>query len=217
MLWKREQKTRIDMGRERFTGLVWEWKKEYHEHINHAQRRMGGSMDWSREAFTMDKNLTTATMETFCRLHDEGLIYRSDRLVNWCTHFQTALSSLEVESKNITGRTLLDVPGYEKKAEFGVLTFFKYAIEGSDSTIEVATTRPETILGDSGIAVNPSDPRYSHLVGQFARHPFADRCGGQSFTTCLVITNTFQSSQNCRRRVFRSRIWHRRCQAESSP
>ncbi|KAL1864623.1 hypothetical protein VTK73DRAFT_5777 [Phialemonium thermophilum] len=175
MLWKKEKKTRLDLGREEFTKLVWEWKGEYHQRINDAQRRMGGSMDWSREAFTMDENLTRATMETFCRLHDEGLIYRSNRLVNWCTNLETALSSLEVENKEIPGRTLLEVPGYDKKVEFGVLTYFKYPIEGSDLTIEVATTRPETMLGDSGIAVNPDDPRYSHLVGKFARHPFTNR------------------------------------------
>lgn len=104
---------------------MWDWKDEYHQKINNAQRLMGGSMDWSREAFTMDKNLTAATMETFCKLHEEGLIYRSDRLVNWCTHLNTALSGLEVENKEITGRTLLSVPGYEKKVEFGVLTYFK--------------------------------------------------------------------------------------------
>jgi valyl-tRNA synthetase len=175
MLWKKEKKTRLDLGREAFTKLVWNWKDEYHQRINHAQKLMGGSMDWSREAFTMDENLTAATMETFCRLHDEGLIYRSDRLVNWCTQLNTALSNLEVENKEITGRTLLDVPGYEKKVEFGVLTYFKYPIEGSDDTLEVATTRPETMLGDSGIAVNPEDPRYTHLVGKSARHPFTNR------------------------------------------
>jgi len=175
MLWKKEKKTRLDLGRESFTKLVWDWKGEYHQKINNAQRLMGGSMDWSREAFTMDENLTAATMETFCRLHDEGLIYRSDRLVNWCTKLNTALSNLEVENKEITGRTLLEVPGYEKKVEFGVLTYFKYPIEGSEETLEVATTRPETMLGDSGIAVNPEDTRYKHLVGKFARHPFTNR------------------------------------------
>ncbi|KAK0725592.1 tRNA synthetases class I-domain-containing protein [Lasiosphaeris hirsuta] len=175
MLWKKEKKTRLDLGREDFTKLVWEWKDEYHQRINNAQRLMGGSMDWTREAFTMDENLSAATAETFCRLHDEGLIYRSDRLVNWCTHLNTALSGLEVENKEITGRTLLDVPGYDKKVEFGVLTYFRYPIEGTDLTIEVATTRPETMLGDSGIAVNPEDSRYTHLVGKFARHPFTNR------------------------------------------
>ncbi|KAH6630141.1 tRNA synthetases class I-domain-containing protein [Chaetomium sp. MPI-SDFR-AT-0129] len=175
MLWRKEKKTRLELGRENFTKLVWEWKGEYHERINNAQRLMGGSMDWSREAFTMDENLSAATMETFCRLHDEGYIYRSNRLVNWCTHLQTALSSVEVDNIEVSGRTMLDVPGYDRKVEFGVLTFFKYPIDGTDQTIEVATTRPETMLGDSGIAVSPGDERYAHLVGKFARHPFTDR------------------------------------------
>ncbi|KAK2755898.1 valine--tRNA ligase [Arachnomyces sp. PD_36] len=174
-LWKKEKKTRHDLGREKFTSLVWDWKDDYHKRINNAQKLMGGSMDWSREAFTMNENLTAATMEAFCRLYDEGFIYRSDRLVNWCTQLNTALSTLEVENKEITGRTLLSVPGYDKKVEFGVLTHFKYPIEGSEETIEVATTRPETMLGDSGIAVHPDDSRYTHLVGKFARHPFTDR------------------------------------------
>lgn len=174
-LWKKEKKTRHDLGREKFTSLVWDWKDDYHKRINNAQKLMGGSMDWSREAFTMDENLSAATMETFCRLFDEGFIYRSDRLVNWCTQLNTALSTLEVENKEISGRTLLSVPGYEKKVEFGVLTHFKYPIDGTEETIEVATTRPETMLGDSGIAVHPDDSRYSHLVGKSARHPFTSR------------------------------------------
>ncbi|KAI0503344.1 tRNA synthetases class I-domain-containing protein [Xylaria bambusicola] len=175
MLWKKEKKTRIELGREAFTKLVWDWKDAYHQRINNAQRLMGGSMDWSREAFTMDENCTRATMQAFCTLHDEGLIYRSDRLVNWCTNLQTALSSLEVDNKEIPGRTLLDVPGYERKVAFGEMTYFKYPIDGTDLFVEVATTRPETMLGDTGIAVHPDDKRYSHLVGKYARHPFTDR------------------------------------------
>ncbi|KAI1169287.1 tRNA synthetases class I-domain-containing protein [Nemania serpens] len=175
MLWKKESKTRLELGRDVFTKLVWDWKDEYHQRINNSQRLMGGSMDWSREAFTMDENCTRATMECFCRLHDEGLIYRSDRLVNWCTHLQTALSSLEVDNKDIPGRTLLDVPGYDRKVAFGEMTYFKYPIEGSDLFVEVATTRPETMLGDTGIAVHPDDKRHAHLVGKYARHPFTDR------------------------------------------
>ncbi|GAP87644.1 putative valyl-tRNA synthetase [Rosellinia necatrix] len=175
MLWKKERKTRLELGRDAFTRLVWDWKNEYHQRINDAQRLMGGSMDWSREAFTMDENCTRATMEAFCRLHDEGLIYRSDRLVNWCTNLQTALSSLEVENKEIPGRTLLDVPGYERKVAFGEMTYFQYPIEGTNLFVEVATTRPETMLGDTGIAVHPDDKRYAHLVGKYARHPFTNR------------------------------------------
>lgn len=136
---------------------------------------MGGSTDWSREAFTMDKNLSAAVTETFVKLYDEGTIYRDNRLVNWCTRLNTALSNLEVDNKELSGRTLLDVPGYDKKVEFGIIVHFKYPIEGSDETIEVATTRPETMLGDTGIAVHPQDERYKHLVGKNAVHPFIDR------------------------------------------
>jgi valyl-tRNA synthetase len=138
---------------------------------------MGGSFDWSREAFTMDENLSEAVTETFVRMHEDGLIYRSNRLVNWCTQLNTALSTLEVDNKDLSGPTKLSVPGYERMVEFGVLTHFKYAIDGTSPPefIEIATTRPETMLGDSGIAVHPKDERYKHLVGKQARHPFINR------------------------------------------
>lgn len=122
----------------------------------------------------MDENLSAAVTETFVKLHEEGVIYRANRLVNWCTKLNTALSNLEVVNKELTGRTLLDVPGYEKKVEFGVIVHFQYPIEGSDEKIEVATTRIETMLGDTGIAVNPKDSRYTHLVGKTALHPFIE-------------------------------------------
>lgn len=136
---------------------------------------MGGSFDWTREAFTMDENLSAAVTETFVKLHEEGIIYRANRLVNWCTILNTALSNLEVDNKEIEGRTLLDVPGYDRKVEFGVLTHFSYEMDGMEENIEVATTRPETMLGDTAIAVHPNDERYKHLLGKFARHPFVDR------------------------------------------
>ena len=122
----------------------------------------------------MSPELSAAVTETFIRLHEEGYIYRSNRLVNWCTKLNTALSNLEVDNKDLEGRTLLGVPGYERKVEFGVITHFKYPIEGSEATIEVATTRPETMLGDTGIAVHPNDERYQHLIGKKARHPFIE-------------------------------------------
>lgn len=175
MLWRRQKKTRHDLGREEFVKLTWDWKEEYHIKINNTFRKMGSSIDWSREAFTMDENLSRAVTETFVKLHEEGLIYRANRLVNWCTKLNTAISNLEVVNKELEGRTLLDVPGYERKVEFGVITHFQYPIDGSNEKIEVATTRPETMLGDSGIAVNPKDERYKHLVGKKARHPFVDR------------------------------------------
>ncbi|KAE8141010.1 valyl-tRNA synthetase mitochondrial precursor [Aspergillus pseudotamarii] len=175
MLWKKEKKTRHDLGREVFTDRVWEWKHEYHANIKNALRRVGGSFDWSREAFTMDPNLSAAVTETFVRLHEEGIIYRANRLVNWCVALNTSLSNLEVENKEVEGRTLLDVPGYEKKVEFGVLTHFCYEIDGTKERIEIATTRPETMIGDTGIAVHPEDKRYQQLIGKFAKHPFVDR------------------------------------------
>jgi len=202
ILWRREKKTRHDLGRPRFLERTYEWKDEwvhlqslvitdalftlnrYHSKINRVLRRLGGSFDWTREAFTMDKNLSAAVTETFVRLHEQGLIYRSNRLVNWCTQLNTALSNLEVDNKELEGRTLLDVPGYERKVEFGVITHFKYPMEGSDETIEVATTRPETMLGDTAIAVHPDDERYKHLVGKHARHPFIDRL-------LLVVADTY--------------------------
>ncbi|RDL36863.1 Valyl-tRNA synthetase-like protein [Venustampulla echinocandica] len=174
MLWRREQKTRHDLGRTEFVKTVWDWKNEYHTNINAVLRRMGGSFDWTREAFTMDDNFAAAVTETFVTLHDQGIIYRANRLVNWCTKLNTALSNLEVFNKELTGRTLLDVPGYAKKVEFGIIVHFKYKLEGSDETIEVATTRIETMLGDTGIAVHPDDERYKHLVGKNAVHPFIE-------------------------------------------
>ncbi|KAI4105861.1 MAG: hypothetical protein L6R37_002507 [Teloschistes peruensis] len=175
MLWRRRKQTRHDLGRQKMVDLIWDWKEEYHQKINGVLKRMGGSFDWTREAFTMDKNLSAAVTETFVQLHEEGIIYRANRLVNWCTKLNTALSNLEVDNKDLEGRTLLDVPGYERKVEFGVLTHFQYEIEGTTERIEVATTRPETMLGDTAIAVNPKDKRYKHVIGQKAVHPFVDR------------------------------------------
>lgn len=175
MLWRTEKKTRHDLGRAAFTEMVWKWKEKYHANITNALRRVGGSFDWTREAFTMDPNLSAAVTETFVRLHEEGIIYRANRLVNWCVAMNTSLSNLEVENYEVQGRTLLDVPGYDKKIEFGVITHFCYEIDGTNERIEIATTRPETMLGDTGIAVHPNDKRYQHLIGKKARHPFVDR------------------------------------------
>ncbi|KAL4936354.1 hypothetical protein BDV06DRAFT_216738 [Aspergillus oleicola] len=175
MLWRREQKTRHDLGRAQFLNRALEWKEEYHSKITDVLRRLGGSFDWTREAFTMDENLSAAVTECFVRLHEEGYIYRSSRLVNWCVHFNTAISNLEVDNKELNGRTLLEVPGYERPVEFGVLTYFHYLVQGSKETIEIATSRPETMLGDTAVAVHPDDLRYKHLVGQKIQHPFVDR------------------------------------------
>ncbi|KAI5294322.1 valine--tRNA ligase [Ascosphaera acerosa] len=177
ILYKNEKKTRHDVGRPALTKMIWDWTHYYHDNIQTALKRLGGSFDWSREAFTMDENLSAAVAETFVRLHEEGTIYRANRLVNWCVALNTSLSNLEVDNKEVEGRTLLDVPGYTRKVEFGVLTHFLYPIDGTDGkeTIQVATTRPETMLGDTGIAVHPSDERYKKYIGKFARHPFVDR------------------------------------------
>ncbi|KAK5261521.1 hypothetical protein LTR40_002042 [Exophiala xenobiotica] len=187
MVYKTEGKTRHDIGRDALLEKIWSWKEKYHSNITNQLKRLGGSMDWSREAFTMDENLSLAVRKTFIDLFDEGIIYRANRLVNWCSALSTSLSNLEVDNKELKGRTKLKVPGYDKMIEFGVLTYFKYPISKGDDShktstsstrfqgyefIEIATTRPETMLGDTGIAVHPNDKRYQHLVGKTAIHPF---------------------------------------------
>jgi len=170
-------KTRHDLGRENFIAKVWEWKDQYGDRIYQQLRRLGSSVDWDRAAFTMDPKLSKAVMEAFVRLHEMGLIYRSTRLVNWCSKLKTAISNLEVEYKELKGRTLMNVPGHnpEKRYEFGVLVFFAYKIDGTDTEIIVATTRIETMLGDVAVAVHPDDARYKHLVGKTMTHPFVQR------------------------------------------
>ncbi|KAJ5093758.1 hypothetical protein N7456_009619 [Penicillium angulare] len=163
---------RQDFTRAEFVQLCQDWKEDYHKAINDTVRKLGISVDWSREAFTMSPELSKAVTETFVQLHSEGLIYRANRLVHWSCRLSTALSTLEVDQKELDGTTKLEVPGYDRKIEFGTLTYFKYQIEGSDQTIEVATTRPETILGDTGIAVHPQDDRYTEFIGKTAQHPF---------------------------------------------
>ncbi|KAF6762787.1 valine-tRNA ligase [Ephemerocybe angulata] len=176
-LYKKDGTTRHDLGREKFLETVMEWKTDYQERITKQLHRLGGSYDWDRVRFTMDEQLSKAVIETFCRLREDGILYRANRLVNWCVKLNTTLSNLEVDQKQLTGRTLLNVPGYDakEKFEFGVITSFAYAIEGSDEKIIIATTRPETMLGDTAIAVHPEDPRYKHLHGKFAVHPFVNR------------------------------------------
>lgn len=147
----------------------------YHSKIKNQLKKMGASYDWTREAFTMDESLSKAVTETFVRLQEEGIIYRANRLVNWCCKLNTTLSNLEVDNIELKGRTFLSVPDYDEKVEFGVIVYFAYPIKGSDEAIVVATTRPETMLGDTAIAVHPDDERYKHLVGKKAKHPFVDR------------------------------------------
>ncbi|CAI0409944.1 unnamed protein product, partial [Linum tenue] len=167
--------TRHDIGREQFVAEVWKWKEEYGGTILRQLRRLGASLDWSRECFTMDEKRSRAITEEFVRLYEEGLIYRDLRLVNWDCTLRTAISDIEVDYMDIKERTKLKVPGYEKEAEFGVLTLFAYPLEGELGEIVVATTRVETMLGDTAIAIHPDDKRYIHLHGKFAVHPFNGR------------------------------------------
>ncbi|PFX27275.1 valine--tRNA ligase-like [Stylophora pistillata] len=167
--------SRHDLGREKFVEAVWKWKNEKGDRIYHQLKMMGVSVDWDRACFTMDPKLSRAVKEAFIRLHDEGLIYRNRRLVNWSCTLNSAISDIEVDKKELPGRTLLPVPGYENKIEFGVLVHFAYPVEGSDEKLIVATTRVETMLGDTAIAVHPNDQRYKHLHGKFALHPFCNR------------------------------------------
>lgn len=174
-IWAKEKKTRHDYGREKFVEKVWEWKEDYHARIKNQFKKLGASYDWTRERFTLNPDLSEAVTEAFVRMHEDGIIYRASRLVNWSVKLNTAISNLEVDNKNIPGKTLLSVPGYEKKIEFGTLTSFSYPVENSDEKITVATTRPETIFGDTAVAVHPNDPRYKHLHGKFVVHPFVNR------------------------------------------
>ncbi|MBF0612512.1 MAG: valine--tRNA ligase [Magnetococcales bacterium] len=154
-----EGKSRHDLGRDAFMQRVWRWKETSGGTIIRQLRRMGASCDWSRERFTMDAGLSKAVTEVFVRLYEEGLIYRGKRLVNWDPVLMTAVSDLEVLSEEEEGR----------------LWYFRYPLEGSDDHLVVATTRPETMLGDTAVAVNPEDERYRHLVGRQVRLPLSNR------------------------------------------
>ncbi len=151
--------TRHDLGREKFLEKVWEWKDESGGTITRQLRRIGSSVDWSREAFTMDENLSKAVQEVFVRLFDDGLIYRGKRLVNWDPKFQSAISDLEVLSEE----------------EKGSLWHLRYPLADGSGYLVVATTRPETVLGDTAVAVHPEDERYKHLVGKQIRLPITNR------------------------------------------
>ncbi|XP_066470749.1 valine--tRNA ligase [Tiliqua scincoides] len=174
-LWKEQGKTRHDLGREAFIEAVWKWKNEKGDRIYHQLKKLGSSLDWERACFTMDPKLSYAVQEAFIRLHEEGVIYRSKRLVNWSCTLNSAISDIEVDKKELTGRTFLPVPGYKEKVEFGVLVSFAYKVQSSDEEVVVATTRIETMLGDTAVAIHPQDPRYQHLHGQNVLHPFTGR------------------------------------------
>lgn len=176
---KDEGLSRHQLGREEFVRRVWEWKETYGNRITQQIRCLGASVDWSREAFTMDNNLSRAVTEAFVRFHEDGLLYRDTRLINWSCALQSAISEIEVDYIDLEGRTLLSVPNHKlkDKYEFGTLTSFAYKVVGSESgeEIVVATTRLETMLGDTAVAVHPDDPRYKHLHGKLVKHPFVDR------------------------------------------
>jgi len=152
--------SRHHLGRKKFIERVWKWKEESGNTIINQLKRLGASCDWSRERFTMDEGLSVAVKQVFLRLFKEGLIQRDNRLINWCPRCGTALSDLEVE--------------YEEKD--GSLYYIKYPfVEDNTKFIVVATTRPETMLGDTAVAVNPEDKRYKHLVGKYVQLPLTDR------------------------------------------
>ena len=159
MLRKEEGLTRYDLGREEFLKRVWAWKKQYGNRIVEQQKSLGVSCDWDRSRFTMDDGCSKAVRETFCELYEKGLIYKGNRIINWCPHCRTALSDAEVEYK--------DMPG--------AFWYIRYPLKDSDDYLTIATTRPETMLGDTGIAVNPADERYQHLVGKTAILPLVGR------------------------------------------
>nr|WP_323762800.1 valine--tRNA ligase [Maricaulis sp.] len=150
--------SRADMGRDAFIERVWEWKEESGGAIMQQLRRLGATCDWSRERFTLDEGLSKAVLKVFVELHQQGLIYRDKRLVNWDPHFQTAISDLEVENRETQGH----------------FWHFAYPLADGSGELVVATTRPETVLGDSAVAVHPDDERYQHLIGKMIKLPIAD-------------------------------------------
>ena len=150
---------RHQLGRAAFTERVWKWKAEYGGRIIHQLKRLGASCDWSRERFTLDEGLSKAVVEVFVNLYEQGLIYRDNRLINWCPRCHTALSDIEVEHEEVEGK----------------LTYIKYPLAEGDAYITVATTRPETMLGDTAVAVNPEDDRYKDFIGKSIQLPLADR------------------------------------------
>src|SRR6476660_5016048 len=154
-----EGKKRRDLGREAFIERVWEWKRHYGGAILDQMKRLGASVDWDREYFTMDNGLSRAVREVFVRLYEEGLIYRGKYIVNWCPRCETAISDLEVKHEEVQGK----------------LFEIRYPVMGTDEFITVATTRPETMLGDTAVAVNEKDERYTHLHGKKVLLPLMNR------------------------------------------
>ncbi|MEE1357945.1 MAG: class I tRNA ligase family protein, partial [Clostridia bacterium] len=156
---KKEGLTKEDLGREKFLERAWEWKKQYGGRIISQLKKLGSSCDWSRERFTLDEGCSEAVKEVFVGLYEKGLIYRGERIINWCPHCLTSISDAEVE--------------YEDQA--GHFWHIRYPLTDGSGYLELATTRPETLLGDTAVAVNPSDERYKHLVGKTLTLPLVGR------------------------------------------
>jgi valyl-tRNA synthetase len=190
---KAEGKTRKELGREKYLERAWQWKQDSEGTIVNQLRRLGVSVDWSRERFTMDEGLSNAVVDAFVRLYEEGLIYRGEYMVNWCPATQSAVSDLEVENQEVNGN----------------LWHLRYPLTDGSGPVEVATTRPETMLGDTAVAVNPNDERYKHLIGKTVTLPImgreipiiADELVDPEFGTgCVKVTpahdpNDFQMGQ----------------------
>ncbi len=156
---KEEGIDKADLGREKFLERAWDWKREYGGRIISQLKKLGSSCDWDRERFTMDEGCNKAVTEVFIKMHEKGWIYKGARIINWCPVCNTSISDAEVEYEEQTGH----------------FWHIKYPIVGTDEFLEFATTRPETMLGDTAIAVNPEDERYTHLVGKMVKLPFVDR------------------------------------------
>ncbi len=180
-IFKEEKKTKHDLGREDFLKRIWEWKEEHGDEIVKQLKKLGASCDWDYETFTMDEGPNKAVRKVFTKLYNEGLIYKDKRIINWDTVLQSAISDAEVEYKEVKGK----------------FYHIHYQVEGSDEVLEVATTRPETLFGDTAVAVNPKDPRFKKLIGKNAIIPICERVVpivGDSYvdmelgTGCLKVT-----------------------------
>jgi valyl-tRNA synthetase len=156
---RKEGKSRHDLGREKFLERVWDWKNQFGSHITMQLRSLGSSCDWERERFTMDEGCSKAVREVFVSLYNKGLIYQGTRITNWCPRCSTALSDIEVDHET----------------EAGHFYHLRYQVEGTDEYVQIATTRPETMFGDTGVAVHPEDDRYKHLIGQTLILPLVGR------------------------------------------
>ena len=156
---RKEGLTKEDLGRDKFLERAWDWKKQYGGRIIEQLKKMGSSCDWSRERFTLDEGCSKAVREVFNRLYEKGLIYRGERIINWCPHCKTSISNAEVDYS-------------EQDSHFWHI---RYPLVGGGGFVEVATTRPETLLGDTAVAVNPNDERYKHLIGKYVTLPLVGR------------------------------------------